>query len=118
MSIPRFTAEASLFPTREQYRSAGSNSPRMVDSVLAQQFCRHLGQSCGGFDLSCCPGLRCTAGLGEFGVCVREAPPPPHTCAHLKQNCVDNGGDVVDCHDFFPDGCATPPCQPCCFVCE
>jgi hypothetical protein len=69
MNMPGFHAEASLYGMSEQYGYAVLSSARtMFDSVLAQQLCRHLGQTCGGIDLFCCPGLRCTAGLGGHGV--------------------------------------------------
>jgi hypothetical protein len=71
MGVPGFAAEASLYTSHERYRSAALSSPGTFGSVVAQQLCRHLGQSCGGIDLFCCPGLRCTAGLGGRGVCVR-----------------------------------------------
>jgi hypothetical protein len=70
MSMPAFTAEASLYATSEGYYSAAVSTSGMLDTVLAQQLCRHSGQSCGGIDLFCCPGLRCTAGLGGHGICV------------------------------------------------
>jgi hypothetical protein len=119
MTLPNFTAEASLYPTRERYR-ANARNPETFGSVLSQQLCRRSGQSCGGIDLFCCPGLTCTAEPGGVGVCVRAPPPPPppRTCEQKKAACTDSGGVVVDCHDFYPDGCATPPCQPCCFVCS
>ena len=72
MAMPNFTAEASLYLTGERYRSFGAISPGTLDSVVAQQICRRQGQSCGGVDLFCCPGLRCTAGLGGRGVCVPD----------------------------------------------
>ena len=61
MAMPRFTGEASFYATRERYGSAALSSPGAFGSVVAQQLCRHLGQSCGGIDLFCCPGLRYTA---------------------------------------------------------
>jgi hypothetical protein len=83
MTMPGFSAENSLGKTNENYEdigitystsddyySATVSTSGMVDSVLAQQLCRHSGQSCGGIDLFCCPGLRCTAGLGGHGICV------------------------------------------------
>lgn len=70
MATPGFTGETSLYPTTQQYRSAATISARGTNSVVAQQLCRRLGQTCGGIDLFCCPGLRCTAGLGGRGICV------------------------------------------------
>ena len=73
MATPRFTAEASLYATRQYYRSAAASAGKMFDSVLAQSlFCSRLGQRCGGIDLVCCPGLKCTAGLGGLGICVPD----------------------------------------------
>ena len=70
MALPSFTAEASFYATSVPYRSAAAGRAGGYGFVLAQQLCRHLGQSCGGIDLVCCPGLRCTAPLGGFGVCI------------------------------------------------
>jgi hypothetical protein len=72
MNMPGFTAEASVYPTSQHYRFLGARAAGRSDSVLAQQLCRHVGQSCGGIDLFCCPGLRCTAGLGGRGICVPD----------------------------------------------
>src|SRR5262249_6082363 len=69
-TIPGFTAGASLYRTSEHYRSAGMGTMGQVDPLLALQLCRHLGQFCGGIVLLCCPGLRCTAGVGGRGICV------------------------------------------------
>lgn len=72
MTIPRFTAEASLYATSVRYRmsSAGAGG---LGSILAQSlFCSRAGQPCGGIDLVCCPGLRCTAGLGGLGICMPD----------------------------------------------
>jgi hypothetical protein len=53
MTEPGFTAEAALYPTSQQYRSAGLNNAGRVSSVLAQSlFCARLGQTCGGIDLT------------------------------------------------------------------
>ena len=69
MNIPRFTAEASLYATSEHYRLSGASAGRR-GSILAQSLlCSRAGQPCGGIDLVCCPGLRCTAGLGGLGIC-------------------------------------------------
>ena len=72
MNVPRLTAEASLYATSQHYHSAIVGGATRFDSVLAQQLCRQLGQSCGGVDLFCCPGLTCTAGLGGRGICVPD----------------------------------------------
>jgi hypothetical protein len=72
MTLPSYTAEASLYATSVPYRSAAAGGAGGFGSVFAQQLCRHLGQTCGGIDLVCCSGLRCTAPLGGFGVCVRD----------------------------------------------
>lgn len=71
MTMPSFTAEASLYMTSRHYRNAGVSAVGIFDSLLAQSlFCAQLGQTCGGIDLVCCPGLTCTAGPGGQGVCV------------------------------------------------
>jgi len=70
VTTPSFTAEASLYPTSQHYGFAGVSTARRLRSLIPQQLCRHSGQSCGGIDLFCCPGLRCTAGLGGLGICV------------------------------------------------
>jgi hypothetical protein len=58
MTVPSFSEEASLYAS-----SAGR-----LGSVLAQSlFCARLGETCGGIDLTCCPGLRCTAGAWWAG---------------------------------------------------
>ena len=73
MTMPSFTAEASLYATRQHYRTAAAGAGRLLDSILPQSlFCARLGQACGGIDLVCCPGLRCTAGLGGLGTCVPD----------------------------------------------
>jgi hypothetical protein len=86
MNMLNFAAEASLYATSQQYGYAVVNSARTSGSVLAQQLCRHLGQTCGGIDLFCCSGLRCTAGLGGHGVCVPAqhcCPPGCHICPEV-----------------------------------
>jgi hypothetical protein len=75
MTMPSFTAEASLYATSQHYRHAALSSARRFDSVLAQQLCRQLGQTCGGIDLFCCPGLTCTAGVRGDGICVPQDVP-------------------------------------------
>jgi hypothetical protein len=71
MTTPRFTAEASFYATSQHYRTACLSSAGRADSVLAQSLlCARAGQTCGGIDRICCPGLRCTAGLGGLGSCV------------------------------------------------
>jgi hypothetical protein len=45
MSAPSFTADASLYAGSQHYRSAAISVGGNLDSVLAQQLCRHLGQS-------------------------------------------------------------------------
>ncbi len=73
MSMPTFTAEASVYGTKRHYRSATAGSGGRSNEVLAQSLlCSRLGQRCGGIDLTCCPGLRCTAGLGGLGICVPD----------------------------------------------
>jgi hypothetical protein len=72
MTIPSFTAEASLYATSQHYCSAVT-SVGALPLVSAQSlFCARAGQRCGGIDLVCCPGLKCTAGLGGLGVCVPD----------------------------------------------
>jgi hypothetical protein len=72
VNMTGFDAEASLRGMSEHYGYAGRSSASTIsDAVVAQQLCRQLGQTCGGIDLFCCPGLRCTAGLGR-GICVPE----------------------------------------------
>jgi hypothetical protein len=96
MSTPGFTGEASLYSTSQHYGYAAASTSGMFDSVLAQQLCRHLGQSCGGIDLVCCPGLRCTAGLGGRGICVPDlfhcSP-----CVHGRQFCCPPPGFGLRC---------------------
>ena len=96
MSTPGFTAETSLYSTSQHYGYGAVSTLGMFDSVLAQQLCRHLGQSCGGIDLLCCPGLRCTAGLGGRGVCVPDlfhcSP-----CVHGRQFCCPPPGFGLRC---------------------
>src|SRR5215469_1642435 len=72
MTAPGFAAEALYYATTQCYRAATITRARSSDSVSAQQLCRHLGQSCGGVDLFCCPGLRCTAPLGGHGICLPD----------------------------------------------
>jgi hypothetical protein len=80
MTMPSFTAEASLYTTSRHYSYAVVSAGGILDSVLAQSlFCAQLGQTCGGIDLVCCPGLRCTAGLGGLGICVPHHHRP---CCH------------------------------------
>jgi hypothetical protein len=73
MAMPSFTAEASLYAARRHYRSTAAGAGEGLDSVLAQSlFCSRLGQRCGGIDLVCCPGLKCTAGPGGLGICLPD----------------------------------------------
>src|SRR5215475_3294485 len=73
MNMPRFTAEASLYATSGHYPFVGLSSPGRLGSIVAQSlFCSKLGQKCGGIDLVCCPGLRCSAGAGGLGTCVPD----------------------------------------------
>src|SRR3954449_10839386 len=73
MELPGFTAEASLNATTRQYRSAFASAAMCGDPILPQSlFCAQNGQRCGGMDLVCCPGLKCTAGLSGLGVCVPD----------------------------------------------
>ena len=67
MNMPSFAADASLYANRRHYRAAAANIGGTSHSILAQSlFCSRSGQSCGGIDLVCCPGLRCTAGLASW----------------------------------------------------
>jgi hypothetical protein len=73
MTMPSFTAEASLYKTSERYRYAGLSNAGRLGSVRPQSlFCSRSGQPCGGIDLVCCPGLRCSAKLGQLGVCLPD----------------------------------------------
>jgi len=73
MNMPGFTAEESLYATGEHYFFAGLSSPGKLGSVIAQSLsCSQLGEECGGTDLVCCPGLRCSAGAGALGTCVPD----------------------------------------------
>ena len=104
MTEPGFKAEASLYPTSQHYHAADITGARNSGSVIAQQLCRHLGQSCGGIDLFCCPGLRCTASLGGHGICVPDlfhcSP-----CIHGRQFCCPPPGFGLRC---FVRSCITP----------
>ena len=106
MTIPGFSAEASLYATSEHYRFAGLSSAGRLGSVLAQSlFCARLGETCGGIDLTCCPGLRCTAGPGGLGICVpglfRCSP-----CVDGRQFCCPPPGFGLRC---FVRECGGPP---------
>jgi hypothetical protein len=96
MTTPSFTAEASFYATSQHYGFAAVRAAGRFESVVAQQLCRHLGQSCGGIDLFCCPGLRCTAGLGGRGICVQDffhcSP-----CVHGWQFCCPPPGFGLRC---------------------
>ena len=97
MTMPSYTAEASLYTTRRQYRSKATSRGEVLDSVLAQSlFCSRVGQRCGGIDLVCCPGLRCTAGLGGLGICL---PGLFHCspCADGRQFCCPPPGFGLRC---------------------
>jgi len=73
MNMAGFTAEASLYTPRRHYRDAVASTRALSGSILPQSlFCARLGQTCGGIDLVCCPGLRCTAGPGRLGVCAPD----------------------------------------------
>src|SRR5690348_14292725 len=105
MTEPGFTAEAALCPTSQHYHSAGLSNAGRVGSVLAQSLlCARLGQTCGGIDLTCCPGLRCTAKLGGLGICVPDlfhcSP-----CIHGRQICCPPPGFGIAC---FVRSCITP----------
>jgi len=106
MNMPRFTAEASLYATSRHYGYVVAGAGETVDSVLAQSlFCARLGQRCGGIDLTCCPGLRCTAGPGGLGICVpdlfRCSP-----CVDGRQFCCPPPGFGLRC---FVRECGGPP---------
>ena len=97
MTTPSFTAEASLYAASKYYRSAAVGAAGRFDSVLAQSlFCARLGQTCGGIDLTCCPGLRCTAAPGGLGICVPDlfhcSP-----CIHGRQICCPPSGFGIAC---------------------
>jgi hypothetical protein len=105
MTEPGFNAEASLYPTTQHYRFAGLDTAGRHGSVLAQSlFCARLGQRCGGIDLTCCPGLRCTAQPGGLGICV---PGIFHCspCIHGRQFCCPPPGFGAPC---FVRSCITP----------
>jgi hypothetical protein len=73
MTMPNFTGESSLYVAKEYYRHAAASAGGPIDSIHAQSlFCARSGQTCGGIDLVCCPGLRCTAGLGGRGICMPD----------------------------------------------
>jgi len=97
MEPPGFTAEASLYISTQHYRSAFASDAMRGDSILPQSlFCARNGQRCGGIDLVCCPGLRCTAGLGGLGVC---APDLFHcsSCVNGRQFCCPPPGFGLRC---------------------
>jgi len=105
MKTPSFTAEASLYAASQHYRFAGLNAAGRLGSVLAQSlFCARLGQTCGGIDLTCCPGLRCTAEPGRLGICVRDifhcSP-----CVNGRQFCCPPPGFGIAC---FVRSCISP----------
>jgi hypothetical protein len=105
MTTPSFTAEAALYATSQHYHSAVISAVGRFDSVLAQSLiCARLGQTCGGIDLTCCPGLRCTAGPGRLGVCVPDfyhcSP-----CIHGRQICCPPPGVGAPC---FVRSCIQP----------
>src|SRR5215472_17863962 len=105
MTIPSFTAEASLYATSRQYCFT-VRDPERFDSVLAQQEgCMRLGQRCRGhiLELSCCPGLECRGGLGP-GICV---PCPPCGPCHID---LTTGGCNKVCYESFPP--RFPRCFP------
>jgi len=97
MNIPRFTAEASLYRTSERHGLSGAMAGRL-SSILAQSlFCSRAGQPCGGIDLVCCPGLKCTAGLGGLGVCMPDFF-RCSLCIDGWQFCCPPRGFGVSCH--------------------
>ena len=104
MTMPGVTAEASLYATSQHYRSAAISAGGRFDALLPQQLCRHLGESCGGADLFCCPGLRCTASFGGRGICVSDlfycSP-----CIGGRQVCCPPPGFGLAC---FVRSCITP----------
>jgi hypothetical protein len=105
MTTPSFSAEASLYAANQHYRSATISNAGRVGSALAQSLlCARLGQTCGGIDLTCCPGLRCTAKPGGLGICVPDfyhcSP-----CIHGRQFCCPPPGFGAPC---FVRSCITP----------
>jgi len=105
MNMPSFAADASLYANRHHYRATAASIEGSSRSILAQSLlCSRLGQSCGGIDLVCCPGLRCTAGLGELGICVRN---PVHCspCMDGRQICCPPHGFGLRC---FVRPCISP----------
>jgi hypothetical protein len=112
MTIPSFTAEASLYATSEHYRSSAVSVAERLDSILAQQLCRQAGQRCFGLEFSCCPGLECAPSRLN-GICV---PCPP--CGPCQINLTTGGCSQV-CYTSRPLGrCFSydVPCDPsaCC----
>jgi hypothetical protein len=105
MTMPGFAAEASLYPANSHYRVVHVSAAEWVGSAVAQSlFCSRAGQACGGIDLVCCPGLRCTAGLGGRGICV----PNFFNCSPCiggRQFCCPPPGFGVRC---FIRSCITP----------
>ena len=98
INMPGFNAEASLSGMSERYGYLALSFVRtMGESVLAQQLCRHSGETCGGIDLFCCPGLRCTAGLGGRGICVPEVFHCSPCTPHGEQICCPPPGFGLRC---------------------
>ena len=97
MTVPGYAAEASLYPNSNHYACSIFSASGIADSVIAQQLCRHVGQSCGGIDLICCPGLRCTARLGGRGTCVRRHLFHCSPCVDGKQVCCPPPGYGLRC---------------------
>jgi hypothetical protein len=116
MTLPAFTAGASLYATSEHYCSAGMSASGSLGSVLAQQFCRHLGQLCAGLELSCCPGLRCAPSF-LHGICVPDTCPPCGPC-QLNPSAATGCSQLCYFHRPFVGGCVpfNVPCDPptCC----
>ena len=105
MNMPRFTAEKSLYTTREHYVSAGLSGPGGLDSIVAESlFCSKSGEKCGGIDLVCCPGLQCSTRAGDLSTYVpdlfRCSP-----CVDDRQFCCPPPGFGLRC---FVRKCVTP----------
>ena len=81
MTMPSFAADASLYASRRHYRAGAARIGDASHPILAQSlFCSRSGQSCGGIDLVCCPGLRCTAGLASWASACPSCSTVRHAC--------------------------------------
>lgn len=106
MTLPRFSAETSLYETRAQYRSTGASV--QTNSVMLQQlqFSPGICTPC-EFDVNSRQCLsNCTSCILGGRVCIQQQ----HTCPMSSCHDIPGEGPGGDCPcDKFGGFCTCPP---------